>query len=162
MKYNSKYGRYFTKGGLVYRYDSKQDKLVLCKQSNSNGYCMCGDSNGKLFRVHRAIYESFVGEIPEGYVIDHINTIKDDNRLENLRCVTPKENANNILTKKHYSEAKKGKQYRKGRTWSEFGEKFKEHFGINWCENPKLYIIEYGWYARHNKTCRWEVKDANK
>lgn len=31
MKYIEKYKRYVTKGGLVYRYDSKQDKLVLCK-----------------------------------------------------------------------------------------------------------------------------------
>lgn len=149
MKYNEKYDRYVTKGGLVYRYDSKQDKLVLCKQSNSNGYCLCVDSNGKLFRVHRAIYESFVGEIPQGYEIDHINTIRDDNRLENLKCVTHKENNNNTLTRKHNSEARKGK------THSEFGTKFEEHFGITFYENPLLYYKERKWYLKHNK-CRWE------
>lgn len=110
MKYNAKYKRWFTKGGLVYRYSKAQDKLILCKQCDShNGYKQCGDSKGKNFRVHRAVYETFVGEIPDGYQIDHINTIRDDNRLENLRVATPKENNNNPLTKKHMSESMKGK-----------------------------------------------------
>ena len=39
MKYNEKYGRWFTKGGLVYRYSKPQDKMLLCKQCDShNGY----------------------------------------------------------------------------------------------------------------------------
>jgi hypothetical protein len=43
-------------------------------------------------RIHRVVYETFVGPIPEGFVVDHINDIKDDNRLENLQLLTPKEN----------------------------------------------------------------------
>ena len=98
MKYNSKYERWFTKGGLVYRYSKKQDKLILCKQGDDkDGYKTCHDYKQKPFRVHRAVYETFVCEIPVGYQIDHINTIKDDNRIENLRAVTQKENNNNPL-----------------------------------------------------------------
>lgn len=59
--------------------------------------------------VHRIIYETFVGEVPDGYEIDHINTIKTDYRLSNLRCVTPKENKNNPLTKEHLKKAMKGR-----------------------------------------------------
>lgn len=150
MKYNKEHDRWVSKDGLVFRYDTKQDKLVLCKQSNLNGYCRCGVSNGKTVLVHRLVYETFIGSIPEGYVIDHINTIRDDNRLENLRCVTPKENNNNPLTIKHNSEALKGK------TWSEFGEKFKKHYGIARYENIKLYNKEQMWYTRHNNKCSWE------
>ena len=43
-------------------------------------------------RIHRVVYETFVGIIPEGFVVDHINDIKDDNRLENLQLLTPKDN----------------------------------------------------------------------
>ena len=33
--------------------------------------------------VHRFVYECFNGIIPDGKVIDHVNNIKDDNRLCN-------------------------------------------------------------------------------
>lgn len=157
MKYNEKYGRWFTKGGLIYRYDSKQDKLVLCKQCHSHGYCYCTDFKNKLFRVHRAIYETFVGEIPDGYVIDHINTKQDDNRLENLRAVTTKENNNNPLTRKHNSEALKGNRnsFNKPNKNSDFGKRYFEHFGYSCSENPKQYNTELKWFKRKGR-CRWE------
>jgi hypothetical protein len=52
----------------------------------------------KIYCAHRIIWELFNGPIPEGMVIDHINGDPWDNRLENLRMVTPK--ANNQNTKK--------------------------------------------------------------
>ena len=156
MKYNSKYDRWVTKGGLVYRYDKKKDRLVQCKLSvNSYGYHVVRVQKPKnsQLRVSRLVWETFNGEIADCMVIDHINTIKDDNRLENLRCVTQADNNRNPLTRKHRSEAKKGF------TKSEFGIKFKEHFGITNYENPKLYSREHAWYRNHNKVCRWEVED---
>jgi len=33
-----------------------------------------------------------LGEKPEGYQTDHINSIKADNRLENLQYITPQQN----------------------------------------------------------------------
>lgn len=174
MKYNSKYDRWVTKGGLVYRYNKIKDKFVMCKCTLNNGYEMVSTRCGKKL-VHRVVYETFVGDIPQGYQIDHINTIRDDNRLENIRCVTVIENNNNPLTKIHKSESQKGKQLseetrkkmseshkgkpssNKGKYCSDFGRKFKEHFGINHCENPRLYNKEYLWYIHHNKTCSWEM-----
>ena len=153
MKYNAKYDRWVTKGGLVYRYSKRQDKLVMCKLNKiARGYLQVSVSKPKRasVRVHRLVYETFNGEIPDGMEIDHINTVKDDNSLENLRCVTHAENLGNHLTRKHISECMKGK------TWSEFGIKFKEHFGITYYENEKLYHKEYDWYRRHNHKCRWE------
>ena len=162
MKYNAKYDRWVTKGGLVYRYNKKKDRLIQCKLGYYSGYLRCRGGYGERVLVHRLVWETFVGEIPSGYQIDHKNTIRDDNRLENLRCVTPKENANNLLTKKHYSEAKKGNTFGrggKGKITSEFGRKFKEHFGFSRYENPKLYVKECSWYHTHNKVCRWEAED---
>lgn len=107
--------------------------------------------------VHRIIYETFVGPIPDGYEIDHINTVKTDNRLENLRWVTPKENMNNPITMKHNSEAHKGNTSARGIPRSEFGRKFKDHYGITKYQNPKIYEREKQWYYNHNKVCSWEV-----
>ena len=159
MKYNAKYDRYVTKGGLVYRYNAKKDRLIQCKLSCRKGYLLVSVSKPKIcvISVHRVVYETFVGEIPQGYEIDHINTVRDDNRLENLRVVTRKENMNNPITKINISDYMKGRQSNnKGKTSSEFGRKFKEHFGITRCDNVKLYTNERMWYLNHNKTCRWE------
>ena len=152
MKYNSKYDRYVTKGGLVYRYNTKKDRLIQCKLTIVHGYQVIGVSKPNIthIAVHRLVYETFVGEIPNGYEIDHINTIRDDNRLDNLRDVTHADNNRNPLTRKHKSESLRGK------VRSDFGIKFKEYYGITKCENAKLYKKEYKWYHRHNNKCRWE------
>ena len=41
----------------------------------------------KSLKVHRVIWEMHNGPIPKGMTIDHINHIRDDNRIENLRMV---------------------------------------------------------------------------
>ena len=46
--------------------------------------------------VHRMVLEAFLpNSDPDKSMVDHINGIKNDNRLENLRWVTAKENAAN-------------------------------------------------------------------
>lgn len=156
MKYNEKYDLYLDDDLVIYYWDKKKDKLMQRKiYKSTNGYLLVSTKIG-LKRVHRVIYETFIGPIPDGFEIDHINTVRDDNRLENLRCVTCKENNNNALSLKHKSEAMKGKTNKKGKTTSEFGEKFKEYYGITRYNNPKLYNKEY-WYYRYNHKCRWEV-----
>ena len=47
-----------------------------------------GVKNKTYFRLHRLVWETFNGKIPEGYTIDHINADKKDNRLENLQLMT--------------------------------------------------------------------------
>lgn len=58
---------------------------------------------------HRFIWEAFNGEIPEGMEIDHINTNRSDNRLENLRLVSSSENKRNPTTLERYKQSNKGK-----------------------------------------------------
>ena len=48
----------------------------------------------KYYYVHRLVWEAFMGSIPEGLQINHLNENKADNRLENLSLCTPKENTN--------------------------------------------------------------------
>lgn len=74
---------------------------ILSTRYDEKGYCTSNlfkNGYGKNFRNHRLVYESFIGEIPQELEIDHINTIRSDNRVENLRVVTHKENMNNPIT----------------------------------------------------------------
>lgn len=49
-------------------------------------------NNGKAILTHRLVWTAFNGEIDENQVINHINGIKNDNRLSNLELVTHQEN----------------------------------------------------------------------
>lgn len=73
-----------------------------------NGYVHV-HSNGKELYGHRIVWEAFNGEIPEGMEIDHINTDRSDNRLENLRLVSSSENKRNPTTLERYKQSNKGK-----------------------------------------------------
>ena len=66
-------------------------------QKHKSGYMLCmvrkHRQNGqKGYSVHRFVYECFNGIIPDGKVIDHVNNIKDDNRLCNLQLMSHQEN----------------------------------------------------------------------
>jgi len=61
--------------------------------------------DGKLQRLHRVLWADANGPIPAGMQIDHINGDTLDNRLENLRLVTHKDNARNA---KRRSDNKSG------------------------------------------------------
>ncbi len=50
---------------------------------------------GKNYQEHRIIMMLCFGHIPENAEIDHINHVRDDNRLCNLRFVTGSENSKN-------------------------------------------------------------------
>lgn len=51
------------------------------------------DGKTKNFSVHRLVAEAFIGPIPEGMVIDHINSNKLDNSSINLRIVSRQSNS---------------------------------------------------------------------
>lgn len=57
----------------------------------SNGYLQ-STLYRKRFYIHRLVYEAWIGKIPEDYDIDHINGIKSDNRVSNLRAISRSEN----------------------------------------------------------------------
>lgn len=71
----------------------------LPKTDNGKGYERI-TLDAKNYYVHRIVAENFIGEIQKDDEIDHINCDKKDNKVSNLRIVTPKENMNNPLTVK--------------------------------------------------------------
>lgn len=43
-----------------------------------------------------AVHVAWIGPIPDGYVVDHLNGITTDNRASNLQAVSPAENARRV------------------------------------------------------------------
>ena len=64
---------------------------------NANGYMMVTlfDENHKSRRmsVHRILAKTFMPDYDESWHVDHVDTDKTNNRLDNLEWVTPKENS---------------------------------------------------------------------
>lgn len=100
---------------------NKRKEKKMSPYTNHNGYQMlqitCGDYRG-AFSIHRIVWESFNGKIPEGMQVNHINEDKTDNRLENLNLMNPRDNINwgtrNRRAGKKISNSRRGKRYPKG------------------------------------------------
>ena len=79
-------------------------QVPFAGQKHKSGYMLCmvrkHRQNGqKGYSVHRFVFECFNGLIPDGKVIDHVNNIKDDNRLCNLQLMTQKRKLHKISQK---------------------------------------------------------------
>jgi len=66
-----------------------------------NGYprvSIGSKKNQRTYLVHNVITLCYLGEKPQGYQTDHINSIRTDNRLENLQYITKQQNIQKIKT----------------------------------------------------------------
>ena len=64
------------------------------------GYHVVGISIGgkvKTRSVHSLVAEAFHGPRPDGHVVNHKNSIRTDNRPENLEWVTPQQNVRHAM-----------------------------------------------------------------
>ena len=109
--------------GDVFSYKwKKKKKLKPQKASQSiKGYYQVrlflpsGDYKGKLQYVHRLMYQNYIGDIPEGKEIDHIDGDTKNNSVENLQLLTPRENK---------VKGVKGKDI----YWRDYRDEFIEHY----------------------------------
>lgn len=81
---------YISKDGLIYR-----DNHKMSPANNGTGYYQIKlRKNKKRYTkyVHVLVWETFVGKIPKGYEINHIDHDKSNNSLSNLELVTHSQN----------------------------------------------------------------------
>lgn len=90
----------------------KHPERILVPTIGKRGYYVVGLSKeGKtvLKTLHRLIAIAFIPNPKNLPYIDHIDTNRLNNSIDNLRWCTPKENSNNPLSILHQSEASKRK-----------------------------------------------------
>lgn len=56
---------------------------------------------GNNYKIHRIVWFLFNGKIPKTLWVDHMNGIRNDNRIENLRIVLPSVNCRNRTKNKN-------------------------------------------------------------
>ena len=67
------------------------------KPKDNKGYfevTLSSNIGKKHFRVHRLVYQAFVGELDDSLVIDHIDGNRKNNHQSNLRQIHTRENTN--------------------------------------------------------------------
>ena len=94
--------------GRVKSYCKGKNGVILKGSKHNFGYIKVS-LMGKQVLVHRLVAEAFILNPDNKPCIDHINGITSDNRVENLRWCTQKENLNNPIFTKRSSVSHKGK-----------------------------------------------------
>ena len=89
----------------------------------SHGYIQIGVKN-RLYAAHRLAWLYVYGKWPTN-LIDHINGVRSDNRITNLREATSAENQYNILKEKNNTSGVKGV------TWSKQHKKWRAQCRVN-------------------------------
>lgn len=142
--------------------DTSKLKSKILKPSYTYGYLkvsLSKEGKQRYLKVHRLVAEAFIPNPDNKPDIDHINTIRDDNRVENLRWVTKKENNNNELSRKHNSNRQKE---RTGEKNSFYGKHHTEEAKKRMSESkPKKSVVQLTLDLKLIKI--WEcTRDTNK
>ena len=125
-----------TKGVTAIVDDEDYEKLVKYSWCyHGDGYAARGyNRNGKVIivKMHHAV----IGKPAAGYVVDHINGNRLDNRKCNLRFVTVQQNCFNSKKKKSPVGAANPSPY-KGVTWRNDRSKWRSCITVGW---QRLYL----------------------
>jgi hypothetical protein len=78
---------------------------ILKPWMHSRGYPWVTLAGQKKFAIHKLVLLAFVGPIPKGMIVRHLNDIKTDNRLANLRYGTHSENSFDIIANGNHKQA---------------------------------------------------------
>ena len=113
----------------------KKERLLAITKDPKHGYCRVMLSKGnkaRRFLIHRLLAEHFIPNPVNKPCIDHINGIRYDNRIENLRWCTHLENNNFPLSILNKSIA------HKALAQSEHWRKKRSESAKKAMENPEL------------------------
>ena len=109
--------------GLILRFNKRLKKWQICKGSLCFGYLLM-EIDGKKYRQHRVLGHAFgIVNLYSNLQLDHIDRVRNNNSISNLRVVTNQQNMFNQGAKgyrwkdnKWYSQIKlNGKQIYLGR-----------------------------------------------
>lgn len=140
---------------------NKQDILVdeqykwLAKYSwsvGAGGYALAW-IDGKARNLH-----SYILPPPKGMYVDHINGVRTDNRMSNLRIVTPSQNRMNAVNHRGISDYKGVTFCKQTQRWacrvgSTWGGRFNSELDAALKYN-EIAAEKYGEYARLNEVVR--------
>jgi hypothetical protein len=144
------------RGGLVRAVTCKSSKAgSIAGTKTAKGYIRVS-VDGKRYNAHGLVFLYHHGYMPK--FIDHINGIRDDNRIENLRECTESENGMNRKKIKGCSSKYKGV------SWNRSSKKWKSSIKLNgkavslgefWCEDVASQVVRikrlemHGEFANH-------------
>jgi len=171
--YDGKYT--IDKEGNVYSYaQTKKRKLKPQRASQSKkGYFQVrlhskevnvinskGNQYGKLQYLHRLVWETYNGEIPEGMEIDHIDADTTNNKLSNLQLLTRRENLSKYTKRSYGIHVREHRDeivedYKKLGTY----EKVAKKWGVDW--NQIYRVIKDVYHYHNHKTKQWEIRRYN-
>ena len=125
---------------LSYNHSGKEKNLKTW--NDRLGYCrvqLNKDGKRKSCLIHRLVYEAFIGMIPKSKEIDHIDRIRDNNSVSNLRVVSHKENMNNPNTRKVHVDATRKMLKKRHEEDPEFTKMLTEA-SVKACSKPVLQL----------------------
>jgi len=130
---------------------------AIANTLNKDGYIIIGYKN-KKYKAHRLAWLYMYGKLPKEQ-IDHINHIRTDNRMYNLREVTSAENQKNRTMSKNNNSSVMGVNWHyRDKRWRAFisvdkkyihlGNFIEFHEAVNARKNAE---VLYGFHENHGK-----------
>lgn len=131
--------------GMIHRPEKRTDRQLVRKEAwtyghkNSDGYMVVG-VDGRTYKVHRLVFETWCGPILDGYTVDHVDRNRTNNVVSNIRLATPKQQSLN--SKQHLERDK-----RITVSQADYPNEYRRQY--NALNREKVRAYQRRWYAEH-------------